>query len=124
MGSVPPSIVGQTYTFTIFIGNGRLFSQKFSLCNLCPHQYLRYCCRHAPKYNCVVRHRVVYKNISKWNERLGKSSHIPRGSYTNSASEDIHICFTSNSIFDPLSLRFSKIVATWLATVESQVVNS
>ena len=32
--------------------------------------------------------------------------------------------FISNSIFDPLSLRFSKIVATWLATVEPQIVNS
>ena len=28
----------------------------------------------------------------------------------------------SNSIFDPLSLRFSEIVATWLATVEPQIV--
>ena len=33
-------------------------------------------------------------------------------------------CFISNSIFDPLSLRFSKIVGTWLATVEPQIVNS
>ena len=34
-------------------------------------------------------------------------------------SKQLHI-----SIFDPLSLRFSKIVATWLATVEPQIVNS
>ena len=30
----------------------------------------------------------------------------------------------NNSIFDPRSLRFSKIVATWLATVEPQIVDS
>ena len=36
----------------------------------------------------------------------------------------IYIIFISNSIFDPLSLRFSKIVATWQATVEPQIANS
>ena len=37
---------------------------------------------------------------------------------------DYTFFFISNSIFDPLSLIFSKIVATWLATVEPQIVNS
>ena len=32
--------------------------------------------------------------------------------------------FISNSIFDPLSLRFSKIIATWLATLEPLTENS
>ena len=37
--------------------------------------------------------------------------------------QDTHF-FISNSIFDPLSLRFSKIVAPWLVTAEPQIVNS
>ena len=35
-----------------------------------------------------------------------------------------HFFFISNSIFDPLSLRFSKIVASWLATLEPQIGNN
>ena len=58
-----------------------------------------------------------------WNNSASKSVGI-KSKLGLECPQITHFIFISNSIFDPLSLRFSKILATSLATLDSQFENS